>query len=323
MQDPSPKAPSAPAARPAGQGVRSYVLRFISGKYQGGEFPVVAEKQILVGRSSDLDMVLVEDMVSRKHAKIAMQADQIWIEDLGSTNGTFVNGEKIKRARLKEGDRVLIGTSILKLIAGDAPRENMDAKRELENVAAQRRTSQARTMSGSIEEVPLPDLLQLFGTSKKNGVLVIRTDTDTGRIYLKKGNISYAIINDLDDVPPLKSVYRMLTWVKGVFDLDPPDEREFPNEVNMGVQEILMEGIRQLDEFNRVREALPDLNARIVVQSPLNPPLRDLKPEELDVLQLAHNYGVLESVLNKSLATDFETVEIVLKLIKANYLRVA
>ena len=64
-----------------------------------------------------------------------MQGEQIWIEDLGSTNGTFVNGEKIKRARLKEGDRVLIGTSILKLIAGDAPRDGMDAKRELENVA--------------------------------------------------------------------------------------------------------------------------------------------------------------------------------------------
>jgi hypothetical protein len=297
------------------------VLRFISGKYQGGEFPIVPEKQILVGRSSDLDMVLVEDMVSRKHARIAMQADQIWIEDLGSTNGTFVNGEKIKRARLKEGDRVLIGTSILKLIAGDAPRDSMDAKRELENVASQRRTSQARTMSGSIEEVPLPDLLQLFGTSKKNGVLVIRTDDDVGRIYLKKGNISYAIINDLDDVPPLKSVYRMLTWQKGLFDLDPPDEREFPNEVNMSVQEILMEGIRQLDEFNRLRAELPDLNARLVVSSPLIPPLRDLKPEELDVLQLAHNYGHLETVLNKSLATDLETVEIVLKLLKGTYLR--
>jgi hypothetical protein len=320
MVDPSPKAPPVPP-RPPGQAARSYVLRFISGKYQGGEFPIVPEKQILVGRSSDLDMVLVEDMVSRKHARIAMQADQIWIEDLGSTNGTFVNGEKIKRARLKEGDRVLIGTSILKLIAGDAPRDSMDAKRELENVASQRRTSQARTMSGSIEEVPLPDLLQLFGTSKKNGVLVIRTDDDVGRIYLKKGNISYAIINDLDDVPPLKSVYRMLTWQKGLFDLDPPDDREFPNEVNLSVQEILMEGIRQLDEFNHLREQLPDLNARLVIMSPLIPPLRDLKPEELDVLQLAHNYGHLETVLNKSLATDLETVEIVLKLLKSNYLR--
>src|ERR1039458_3748414 len=105
MVDPQPKAPTAPAPRPGG---RSYVLRFISGKYQGGEFPVAPDKQILIGRSSDLDMGLVEDMGSRKHARIAMQTDQIWIEDLGSTNGTFVNGEKIKRARLKEGDRVLI-----------------------------------------------------------------------------------------------------------------------------------------------------------------------------------------------------------------------
>jgi uncharacterized protein DUF4388/FHA domain-containing protein len=319
MQDPSPKAPTSIAPRSDG---RSFVLRFISGKYQGGEFPIATDKQILVGRSSDLDMVLVEDMVSRKHARIAMQGDQIWIEDLGSTNGTFVNGEKIKRARLKEGDRVLIGTSILKVIAGDAPREGLDAKRELENVAHARRNSQQRTMSGSIEEVPLPDLLQLFGTSKKSGVLVIRTEEDIGRIHLKKGNIAYAIINDLDDVQPLKGLYRMLTWQKGLFDLEPPEEREFPSEMNASVQEILMEGMRQLDEFNRIREDLPGLTARISVSSPLIPPLRDLKPEALDVMQLAHNYGVFETVLNKSLATDLETAEILLKLIKGSYLRV-
>src|SRR5688572_21854790 len=123
MHDPSAKAAPPPTTLRPG---RSFVLRFISGKYQGGEFPIVQDKQIIVGRFSDLDMVLVEDMVSRKHARIQMQQDQVWIEDLGSTNGTFVNGEKIKRARLKEGDRVLIGTSILKLISGDG-RESTDA----------------------------------------------------------------------------------------------------------------------------------------------------------------------------------------------------
>jgi pSer/pThr/pTyr-binding forkhead associated (FHA) protein len=319
MQDPSPKAPPPNTLRPG----RQYVLRFISGKYQGGEFPVVPEKQIIVGRSSDLDMVLVEDMVSRKHAKIQMQADQIWIEDLGSTNGTFVNGEKIKRARLKEGDRVLIGTSILKLISGDPAREGaqVDAKRELEHVAAQRRTSQARTMSGSIEEVPLPDLLQLFGTSKKSGVLVIRTEDDIGRIYMRKGNIYYAVINDLDDVPALKSIYRMLTWQKGLFDLDPPEEREFANEIDVSVQEILMEGLRQLDEFNRIRDDLPDLNARLSLLSPMVPPLKDLKGPEMDVLQLAHNYGHLETVMNKSQSTDLQTVQMVLTLLKSGYLK--
>src|SRR5437870_12418598 len=96
-----------------------FALRFISGKYQGGEFPLRMDREIIIGRSSDLDMVLVEDMVSRKHAKISTADDQITIQDLGSTNGTFVNGEKIKKVRIKEGDRILIGTSIIKLVAVD------------------------------------------------------------------------------------------------------------------------------------------------------------------------------------------------------------
>jgi pSer/pThr/pTyr-binding forkhead associated (FHA) protein len=308
----------APTAKP-----RSYVLRFISGKYQGGEFPVTPDKSIVVGRSSDLDMVLVEDMVSRKHARINIQGDQIWIEDLGSTNGTFVNGEKIKRARLKEGDRVLIGTSILKLIAGEGgPADNTDAKLQLENVAAARRGSQQRTMSGSIEEVPLPDLLQLFGTSKKSGVLVVRTaDDEVGRIFMRKGVIYHASINDTDEVPAMKSMYRMLTWEKGLFDLDPPDTRELPNEINVSVQEVLMEGMRQLDEFNQIRESLPDMKARITLMSPLVAPLRDLKPEELDLLQLVHNLGHIDAVLNKSTTTDLDTIQGVVKLLKGSYIR--
>src|SRR5262245_41337162 len=98
---------------------RQLALRFISGKYQGGEYPLGTQAEIVIGRASELDMVLVEDMVSRRHARIACTDTQILLEDLGSTNGTFVNGEKISRTTLKEGDRVLIGTSILKVVALD------------------------------------------------------------------------------------------------------------------------------------------------------------------------------------------------------------
>ena len=82
-----------------------------------------------------------------------------------------------------------------------------------------------------------------------------------------------------------------------------------------------MEGLRQLDEFEQLRAELPDLNAHLTIVAPLLPALRDLKPEELDVLQLAHNYGHVETVLNKSLATDLATTTIVLKLLKASYLK--
>ena len=90
-------------------------LRFISGKYQGGSIRSVRADRDR--RSSELDMVLVEEMVSRKHARIALSDGVINIEDLGSTNGTFVNGEKVDRGTLREGDRVLIGTNILKVVA--------------------------------------------------------------------------------------------------------------------------------------------------------------------------------------------------------------
>ena len=282
---------------------------------------MVPNKEIVVGRSSDLDMVLVEEMVSRKHARIAYENDAVMIEDLGSTNGTFVNGEKIKRAQLKEGDRVLIGTSILKVIVMDGSSHDQ-ARPNLEVVAAQRRTSSPRTMSGSIDEVPLPDLLQLFSTSKKNGALVVRTEEDIGRIFMQKGVIYYATINDLSDLPPIKCIFRMLTWQKGLFDFDASDLREFPKPVDVTVQEVLMESLRQLDELNAFRDQLPALSARLMLDTPLVPPLRDLSHEDLDVLQLAHNFNRFGTLLDKSQATDVETARIVLRLIQKNYLRV-
>ena len=129
-------------------------------------------------------------------------------------------------------------------------------------------------MSGSIDEIPLPDLLQLFGSSKKSGVLVVRSDDDVGKIFLKKGIVTFATINDLEEVPPLKSVFRILTWTRGSFELGPPDERTMPGEVSASVQELLMEGLRQIDELNVIRDKLPDLTARLLLPHPLAPALR-------------------------------------------------
>src|SRR5438477_4439 len=117
-------------AAEASMSERSYAFRFISGKYQGGEYPLTDSGELVIGRSSDLDLVLIEDMVSRKHAQLTLAAGRITIADLGSTNGTFVNGEKVRRAQLKEGDRILIGTSIVKLVARPAGDDQRDRRRD-------------------------------------------------------------------------------------------------------------------------------------------------------------------------------------------------
>ncbi len=81
-----------------------FALRFISGKYQGGEFPLRMNREIIIGRSSDLDMVLVEDMVSRRHAKISSTDTEVYIQDMGSTNGVEYNGQRVQRKVISEGD---------------------------------------------------------------------------------------------------------------------------------------------------------------------------------------------------------------------------
>jgi len=257
----------------------AFALKFISGKYQGGEFPLRADTDVVIGRSSDLDMVLVEDMVSRKHAKISVANGRVTLHDLGSTNGTFVNGEKIKQARLKEGDRILIGTSILKLVSGVSTKtRDMDAKQineQLEEVAASKPTS--GVMSGRIEEVPVPDLLQLFATSKKNGVLNIAGEQE-GRIHLRQGRVVFASIGGAEMLGPRKAFFRIIAWDTGRFVLEQGASERFPRELEGTTESLLMEGLRQLDELRRFQADLPPAIASLALERPLGAPLRKLSP---------------------------------------------
>ena len=301
-----------------------YALKFISGKYQGGEFPLKGDKQLIIGRSSELDIVLVEDMVSRKHAKITLSGGKITIEDLGSTNGTFVNGEKVKTSRLKEGDRILVGTSILKLVkAGANAVELSDAqvKQNLEQVAVVQSQRQTKTaMTGKIEEVPLPDLLQLFHTSKKNGVLVVNNQQEA-KIYLRQGKVYYAVINDNHDLGPQKSFNRIITWEIGEFELRPPDNQEFMTELDESTEHLLMDALRQLDELRRIQGSLPAMDETLTISVPMQPALRDLQPEELDVLQLVINWGTLQGVFDNASQDDVVIATTVASLLERGYLR--
>lgn len=308
----------------------SYALRFISGKYQGGEYPLTKGREIVIGRSSELDMVLIEDMVSRRHAQISTNptGDEVTIVDLNSTNGTFVNGEKVKRARLKEGDRVLIGTSIIKLVAADPATaiSEAEAKNQLEKRGAQqaqKTQATARAMSGSIEEIPLPDLLQLLSTSKRNGVLYLKGPDGQGEIYLRKGQIYFATIDEAFDLSPMKAAYRLLTWERGTFELDSTEEKTVLEEIKESTEGLLMEGMRLLDEFRRIEDNLPPRKVGLQVPRPLDPPLSALNANQLEVFQIVLNGGTTQMVLDKSKQSDADAAQNLIVLIDKEYVEVA
>ncbi|MBW3538792.1 MAG: FHA domain-containing protein [Planctomycetes bacterium] len=75
----------------------------------------VAERPMTLGRDSECDFVLDAPAVSRRHARVWLEGHHVWLEDLRSTNGTFVNGKPVQRCRLDPGDRIRIGRVRLKL----------------------------------------------------------------------------------------------------------------------------------------------------------------------------------------------------------------
>lgn len=82
---------------------------------KGSVIPV--HREILLGRKESGGIILIDPFVSSHHARIFIRNDELYIEDLGSTNGTFVNEEKIYDiTSLRAGDKIRIGSFEFKVI---------------------------------------------------------------------------------------------------------------------------------------------------------------------------------------------------------------
>lgn len=91
---------------------RFFCLTPVLGGPGAPRYPVSVSSQI-IGRSEEADIALLEPTVSRKHASINMEAESIWLEDMESKHGTFVNSKRVSRHLLKVGDLIVIGLSIV------------------------------------------------------------------------------------------------------------------------------------------------------------------------------------------------------------------
>lgn len=96
-----------------GSGRSSATLVVRQGPQAGTSFPVLGN-QVIIGREEEVDIILQDPEASRKHARLSWQGGQFVLEDMGSTNGTFVNGIQITAPRiLNSGDSIGIGQTAL------------------------------------------------------------------------------------------------------------------------------------------------------------------------------------------------------------------
>jgi pSer/pThr/pTyr-binding forkhead associated (FHA) protein len=77
----------------------------------GGKTHAVTAPKVVLGRSRECDVRVADLNASRRHAELQKDGEGYWIVDLGSMNGTLLNGRPIDRARLEDGDRITLGAT--------------------------------------------------------------------------------------------------------------------------------------------------------------------------------------------------------------------
>ena len=73
----------------------------------------VTTPRVVLGRSRECDVPISDLNVSRRHAELRQEGGSYWIVDLGSMNGTLVNGRRVEREQLRDGDRITLGESVV------------------------------------------------------------------------------------------------------------------------------------------------------------------------------------------------------------------
>ncbi|MFM8634534.1 MAG: FHA domain-containing protein [Planctomycetia bacterium] len=93
-------------------------LVIASGK-SAGKTIAIKRDQLLVGRAEECDVRPLSDEVSRRHCAVRIEPDVVWVEDLGSRNGTLVNGTKItEKTKVYDGDLIKVGNLELRVSGG-------------------------------------------------------------------------------------------------------------------------------------------------------------------------------------------------------------
>jgi pSer/pThr/pTyr-binding forkhead associated (FHA) protein len=254
-----------------------HVLQFVSGKYEGEQYALLRDAVHLTGRSSESDLVLKDDAVSRKHVRFSHHRGRVWLTDLGSSNGTHVNGRKAMRHCLEKGDRIAIGASLIRvdlLPASQLSRANLRQNKK--------ESASGQSMTGSLSDIPLTDVLQWLATSRKTGSLVVQ-GANVGSLSLREGQVYYARIEG-SSVGPQKSLLRMLGWTEGTFSLDSALVEEVDDELTIPLDHLLMEAARIQDELAHLAERKTLPTSDVSLKLPSDAAWSTLDGPKLDML---------------------------------------
>jgi len=171
-------------------------------------------------------------------------------------------------------------------------------------------------VEGNLQEVSLVDLLQIFSLNRRTGILTLVHDDEKGTVYLNNGEVISTVHGEINGE---KALYRILRWNDGTFHYT-PDQFTVSRNIARPIDALLMEGMRQLDEWDALQAKMPPGGSVLKLNKGQEELPRDLRPVTEEVLLLLEFYGSIDDIIEKSKHTDYEVCKSILGLIQKGIL---
>lgn len=202
-----------------------------------------AEGTLIIGRSRDADLRLADPDTSRRHAKIVCAKGRCVVQDLVSTNGTWINGTRVEEHVLQPGDRIQIGSQEIAFCEVEAaPALSGDAE-DAQTLFAER-SSTRDSFRGNLAEIPAFAVLQILEMGRKTGVLHIDSDGASGRLWFQRGDPVHA---EAKGLAGFDAAVALVNAQAGRFGFE-PDPQAPARTIEASVTQLLLEASRLLDE---------------------------------------------------------------------------
>ena len=164
-------------------------------------------------------------------------------------------------------------------------------------------------VEGKLSQIPLTDLLQLFHINRRTGTIALKSretgmPEEPGTLYIRDGNVVQATVGAVEGE---KALFRLLAWREGSFAFTPNRVR-VPARILAPTRALLMEGMRQLDEWERVRGSLPPLDARVVLTAEAGKLPNVVHPLTQEVLLLLEIYDRVSDVVDHCSHPDYQVL---------------
>lgn len=204
-----------------------------------------AEGSLLIGRSSECQLRLNDADTSRRHAEILCRNGTFTVHDLGSTNGTQVNGRSVEKHVLRPGDRIGIGEASIVFCQVDTETEvpaDEGAATAFREPPAEGGNGDA--FRGDLAQIPPYAVIQILELGRKTGELVIDGDAHAGRLWLRLGHPVHA---ETKGQVGFDAALSLVNVASGSFSFEPNAATPEPT-IEASVTELLLEASRLLDE---------------------------------------------------------------------------